>query len=126
MYYIVTPFVNQIATKLKLVSKKYNFDTVFSNRNKTNIFFNKLKDKDYTGLKSNVVYNIPSKNCDKMYIGQTKRYLKTRISVHENNYKKGPKQHTALTRHELDNSHRFDFNNVKILTNEKKLKKKNN
>ena len=78
-YYVTTPFVNQIATKLKLVSNKYNFDTGFSNRNKTNIFFNKLKDKDDIGLRSNVVYNISCKDCDKVYIGQTKRYLKTRM-----------------------------------------------
>ena len=35
----MTPFIGQIAHKIKRVSKKYKFDTVFSNRNKTNLYF---------------------------------------------------------------------------------------
>ena len=123
VYYVMTPFVTQIATKLNLVSKKYDFDTVFSNHNKTNIFFNKLKDKDDISLRSNVVYNILCKYCNKVHIRQTKRYLKTRILEHKTNYSKSLKQQMTLPKHQLDKSHRFNFDNVKILANEKNEKK---
>ena len=39
-----------------------------------------------TELKS--LYNISCKDCDKVYVGQDKSYLKTRIHEHKTNYKK--------------------------------------
>ena len=127
VYRITTPFINQIAPKLKQVSKKFNcdnyeFTTTFCNRNKTNIYFDKMKDKDEIGLKCNAIYNIPCKDCNKVYIGQTKRYIKKRVYEHKNDYKKSP--FTALTKHQMDNFHRFDFENVKILATEKNLRKR--
>ena len=50
--------------------------------------FDKLKDKDKTGLGSHVVYEIPCKDCKSVHIGQTKQYLKGRIYQHKTNIKK--------------------------------------
>ena len=83
-----------------------------------------MEDQDTIGLKSNLVYKISCKDCDKVYIGQTKIYLKTRVKEHKDNYTKHPREYTALTKHKIDNSHRFDFDNVKILATEKNLKKR--
>jgi len=35
-----------------------------------------------------IVYKINCKDCDQVYIGQTKRYLETRIKKHRRNIKK--------------------------------------
>ena len=82
-----------------------------------------MKDKDAIGLKLNLVINTSCKDCNKVYIGQTKRYLKSRVKEHKDNYTKHPREHTALKKHQIDHSHRFDSDNVKILATEKNLKK---
>ena len=64
VYGVTFPIISQIAHKIKRMSKKYKFDTVFSNRKKTNLYFDKCKDKGY-------VYKILCNNCKKVYIGHT-------------------------------------------------------
>ena len=85
--YVVTPYIKQNVPKSKHMSKKYNLDIVFCNKNKTSLYFDKLKNKNDVNQKSNVIYEIPCNDCEKVYIGQTKRYLKKRIYEHKNNYK---------------------------------------
>ena len=41
-----------------------------------------LKDEIYHNKKSNLVYEVSCKNCAFVYIGQTKRDLKSRITEH--------------------------------------------
>jgi GIY-YIG catalytic domain. len=62
----------------------------------------------------NVVYKIDCLNCSQCYIGQTKNYLNTRLNSHKNDIK-NRHQKTALATHAIENLHRFDFDNVKIL-----------
>ena len=122
LHYLLTFLFLLIAPKIKHVSKKYKFEIVFSNRQKNGICFNKCKDKDNLKLRSNVIYEISCKNCTKVYIGQTKKYMKKRIYEHKNNCE--PKQYTALTKHQFDNCHRFNFDNIRILDNERSYKER--
>ena len=56
---------------------------------------------------SNVVYKIDCKNCDASYIGQTSRYLKTRISEHKNHINRNMTQHSVITQYRMDLFHEF-------------------
>ena len=91
---------------------------VFNNPCTNSALFTKLKSKTATPKRSNVVYKIDSKNCDGVYIGQTKRYLGERIREHKNNKKVA----TALNQHEQNSQHAFDFSNAKVLVTEKNFK----
>ena len=62
-----------------------------------------MKDKDNINVKTGIVYEIPCKDCEKVYIGQTKRYMKIRIREHKNNIKNAMKNHTSLTKHQIMN-----------------------
>lgn len=79
-------------------------------------------------MESNVVYSIPCQDCNRQYIGQTSRYITTRIKEHsrdqkpENLVKNATK--TALTEHAYNNVHQFDFKNTKIIGKEPNLKKR--
>lgn len=56
----------------------------FSNENALGkSLFTKLKTSTPKELKGGIVYRIPYSDYDKVYIGQTKRYFKTRISEHK-------------------------------------------
>ena len=119
VYVVSTPYVNHIAPKIKQMSKN-TISTLFSVIVKKVIFcFVKCKDMDDLKLRSNVIYEISCKNCTNVYIGQTKRYMKKPIYEHKNKWKKEPKHYTALTKHQLDEFHYFNFDKIKILGNEK-------
>jgi len=58
--------------------------------NKLNTFIRAQKDKLLSLLHSNIkliVYKTNCKNCDASYVGQTKRFLKTRINEHRSHIK---------------------------------------
>ena len=52
---LVVPYVQQISNKIKQSLIKYNIKTVFNNKKKNNINFDKLKDKDNINIKSGIV-----------------------------------------------------------------------
>lgn len=77
---------------------------------------------------SNIIYKIPCKSCEGVYIGQSKQYLKNRIKQHENSTKldiKDPNTSTALSEHTFNNFHKFDFGNTTIIDHEKNKRKRN-
>ena len=49
--------------------------------------------------------------------------MNKRIYEHKNGYRKQPKNYTAVTKHEIENSHRFNYDKITILANEKNCKK---
>ena len=49
----------------------------------------RVKQKMPEEKKKEVVYQVPCKDCPKVYIGETKRTLKIRISEHKQAVKKG-------------------------------------
>jgi len=53
-----------------------------------------------------------------LYIGQTKRQLKTRIKEHSNNIKSISSKHSVVTEHTLEFGHTFDWENIQILDSE--------
>lgn len=71
--------------------KIYNIEVCHKSYNQTSKHFSKLKTKTPTNKKSNVVYEIPCKNCNGVYIGQTSQYLEKRMQVYK--YDKKMQQH---------------------------------
>ena len=91
---------------------------------KNNSMFSNLKSKIPQDEKSGVVYKIDCADCQAVYIGETTQKLGTRKNQHMYDCRKDvTKNSTALAIHTSEQSHRFDFDNTKILKNEKnKLK----
>ena len=81
--------------------------------------FISLASQDEIGSKTNVIYKICCKECNSIYIGQTKRRLKDRIKEH-----KDIKSVVAgvgvsgVAVHVLNTSHSIDWENVTILDGE--------
>ena len=61
-----------------------------------------------------MVYEIPCLGCSGTYAGQTKQWLKQRITQHRSDYRLA-KNSSALALHHINTGHGFDFNNAKIL-----------
>ncbi|XP_055526059.1 uncharacterized protein LOC129728069 [Wyeomyia smithii] len=94
--------------------------------------FTNVKDPIPHEHQSNVIYNIPCKDCSACYVGMTTNMLKTRISGHRTHYNTWDKllqqgynetdtqistlkEKTALMHHSITQNHRFDFQQTKII-----------
>ena len=66
------------------------------------------KDTHTSEDKSCVVYHIPCSDCDYVYIGQTKRGLKSRLADHKRATSKLRPELSALCEHAMDFNHTID------------------
>ena len=62
---------------------------------------------------------IECKDCNYLYIGQTKRKLKTRLKEHINDVKKPINSLSVISNHRIDTDHMMDCGNTKILDSER-------
>ena len=81
--YCKIPYVKNLSEKLAKDLKSDLMTIAFKNENTIKNTFSKLKTKTPKDFESNVVYKIPCSQCNGVYIGQTGRYLKTRVSDHK-------------------------------------------
>lgn len=118
--YLSLPYISGLSESLKHTFKQHNVTIADKGHNLLQNSFSKLKSKIPKDKKSCVVYEVPCKDCDSVYIGQTSQYLKNRLNGHK--YDK--KNKTALTNHSSQNNHCFNFDKTKILRTENNSKKR--
>ena len=113
--FATVPYIENLSHKLINLFKTYSNIKIAQYNIITNrINFTPLKDKLHPLLNSNVVYSIPCKDCNNVYIGQTSQLLKKRLTLHKSDVKLRPER-CALARHSHDTGHSFGFDDVKIL-----------
>ena len=96
-------------------SSEYFWKPVFKPFLTIGRFLPSLKDQINHNEKSNLVYEISCQNCAFVYIGQTKRDLKSRIKEHQHTIKFQRPEKSALCQHSMENDHLIDWSEVKIL-----------
>lgn len=114
---MVFPFIEDIYKKMDKICRKHNIKAIFQSNKNNQCIFRSMKDPTPVLEKSGLVYNIPCKDCNSVYIGQTKRKLKKRIYEHKRACGRDENV-SALVHHSHDNDHVFDFENTKILAME--------
>ena len=72
----------------------------------------KLKDKVKDNKKLGLVYQIPCKNCEFSYIGETKRSFPTRLGEHKADVQKMNTMTNALAYHAWKKDHNIDYYNT--------------
>ena len=79
-----------------------------------------LKPKDVINFeqKCGLVYRISCQDCNVVYVGETRRSVKTRKRKHVDLAKTFNIKKSALRQHVMDFDHRIDWDNVKILKSE--------
>jgi len=112
-----------ISEKFKRISKEHDLKLTYSSVNSLNRFIKIGKDKLNSLCCCDVVYKINCQDCDASYVGQTKKLLKTRIKEHVNDIKKLGSP-SVISNHRLSHNHDFDWEEVRILNNERSWNKK--
>lgn len=116
---MIFPFSDRLSMKLKRLLNKFNINIVSKVANKLANLIGSTKDPIDKKYKSNIIYQIDCANCNKTYIGQTSQYLKDRIYQHNYSIEKEfSNGRTELTKHALEEKHKFNFDKAKILDTE--------
>lgn len=113
---VCIPYVPFLSENISAFLKHFNYQVVNTRYNTLQCLMSKLKAKTPKLQQSGVVYKIPCSNCDLSYIGQTKQHLFNRLNGHK--YDK--KEVTALHKHQREEDHTFNFEEVEILCREKR------
>ena len=75
--------------------------------------------------KSGVVYKLICKRCKVNCVGQTGRFLNTRVEEHKKNLGRKCNYHSVFSDHRKEYAdHDFDWNNVEILHSERNKEKR--
>ena len=73
------------------------------------------KDTIHQHEKSQLVYRIPCKDCNFIYVGQTKRDLKSRVAEHKRAVKNQKPEQSALCEHLMKFDHAIAWNDASVL-----------
>lgn len=120
------PNIPILTNRLKGLFKNEEFGNITTyNLRTTQLLFSTLKQQDERSKTKDIVYQFDCLECNSIYIGETKQYIKKRISQHKNSCK-----HTflgndsALSLHSKNNNHHFNYDDFKILAREKDDRKR--
>ncbi len=81
------------------------------------------KGKDSSTQNTKIVYQIPCRDCDKIYIGETGRKRDKRMSEHTAAIRKKD-TNSEMVKHILNTQHTIDFTNIETLTKETDWKRR--
>ena len=127
---VVLPYVQGVTEKLTRILKKHKISTAVKPHSTLRQLLVRPKDQVKKEDQGQVVYRIPCKMCNKAYVGETGRQLKTRIEEHKKEVdslentaftrstrKTSEKtvHKSAITDHITTTNHVIDWENTKIL-----------
>ena len=111
---VILPYVKGLSEKIATKLSKENIKVAHKPIQTLGSILKKPKDGISKDANTEVVYRVKCKDCDKVYVGQTSRALKTRTKEHKKAISHGD-PNSLLAKHAWDHDHMFDFNNVDIL-----------
>lgn len=118
--YVSLPYIQDLSEKLQKLLQKHNINVCHKGYNLLKQNFSSLKSKTHKSKKTHTIYQVSCNDCPSVYIGQSSQYLQNRLNGHR--YDK--KNKTALSNHELALSHKFNFQETKILKIEPNQRKR--
>ena len=86
--FISIPYVQGVSEPIKKVLAQVDIEVALKPHRMLSSVFRKPKDRILESEKSGLVYEIPCRDCDAIYVGETGRSLKTRKREHFDAVKK--------------------------------------
>ena len=112
--FVTLPYLQGISEKIARTLNQFNINVAHKPVMTVGSILKKPKEKFSKDLSTGVIYKINCKDCDKVYIGQTSRALRSRTREHKRAIFTGD-MNSLLTKHCLTNNHNFDLDDVKII-----------
>ena len=111
----ILPYLPGLTDKIKRCLTTHEIQITSKPVRKLGNLLTSIKDPVDIMSRQGVVYSNPCCNCNKRYIGETKRSLETRQKEHKADIKNKRFDKSALTQHTFDLNHRIDWANSKVL-----------
>lgn len=121
--YVSLPYIKGLIHKLTGIFSNLNIRVAKNNLLTNRTLFSNLKDRIPITQKSDVVYEIVCSTCERSYIGQCSTSLKQRISLHKSDSRLRPNR-CALASHINTTGHQINYEDVRILSTERKYNKR--
>lgn len=128
--FISVPYIPRMTENkiLKSIIDDNNTTIAYKSNETLRRIFSRQTTKTDKLQQNDVVYEITCKGteaeeCNKVYVGTTKRKLDTRLREHEADINKG-RESTGLAQHVKEHKHTVDLKNVRILDKEKMTNKR--
>ena len=118
------PCIKGVSDKIKRMLLESGVKVTFKPFFTTGRFLPFLNDQTNYDEKSSLVYEILSQDYAFVYIGQTKRYIKSRITEHQRVIEFQRPEKSALCQHSVENDHIINWTEVKILKAEQDYSKR--
>ena len=101
------PYVRGLSEKIEKTCGPLGVKAIFKPQSTLKQQLVRVKQKMPEEKRKEVVYQVPCKDCPKVYIGETKRTLKIRISEHKQAVKRGDEKngiavHAHTTNHNIN------------------------
>jgi len=111
--YFTIPYIK--SESFILITKKFSYDIAYSIPNTMNKIIKRGKDKIEHMSINDCVYKINCLNCEKSYVGQTKRQLGTRVKEHKSDITKKNGLLSVISEHRLEKNHNMNWTETTIL-----------
>ena len=111
---LCTPYVRGVSEKLKRICAPLNIRTVFTPARTLKQTLMKVMNRVPEEEKKAVVYQVPCKDCGKLYTGDSKRTLKVRLAEHKRAVQKSA-VNNRIAVHVANTNHSIDWANTKVV-----------
>ena len=112
---LTLPYIRGLAEAIRRILDPLGVKVVFRPLRTLRQMLVRPKDPVPVDERKGVVYSIPCVECSSVYIGQTGRCLKQRVSEHRRALKNGDVQASALAEHVLKTGHAVDLSQSEVL-----------
>jgi len=103
--FAIMPFYAPMSYKIEKVLKSHNISVCYENRGTMREIVGRVKGKRPAREESGI-YRIGCQDCDKLYIGQTRRRMETREAEHDRACKNKAVDKSAVAAHCVEEKHR--------------------
>jgi hypothetical protein len=112
--WVTLPYISNVSEATARILRNLNIKVAHKPKNNLGPILSKVKDPIENLEKTGVVYSIPCRNCDKKYIGETGKMLKSRLHEHFLALKRGDSL-SQIWNHCSELGHEVAFNETSVL-----------
>ena len=109
--FAIVSYIQGIAGPIRRVLNDSGIKVALKHFRTLGLIFAKPKDR-----KTHAVYSIPCGDCEKVYLGQTKRQFCTRLKEHQRAVSNFNSSKSALAEHACETSHNIAWKDSRIIT----------
>ena len=114
--FAIVPYIKGIAEPIRRVLNNCGIKVALKPFRMLGYIFAKPKDRVPTDWKTHAVYSIPCGDCEKVYLGQTKRQFCTRLKAHQKADSNFNRSKSALAECVCETSHNIAWEDSRIIT----------